>query len=79
MRSRFNRDFWLDEQNCYALALQAENKPAAVIASNPGQALWADIVDTQKARATVDKLMAGEMFSGWGIRTLSEKERRYNQ
>ena len=78
LRSRFNRDFWLDEQNYYALALQAENKPAAVIASNPGQALWAGIVDTQKAGATVNKLMAVEMFSGWGIRTLSEKERRYN-
>jgi glycogen debranching enzyme len=78
LRARFNQDFWLEDKGTYALALQAENKPAAVISSNPGQALWTGIADPDKARATVDRLMAPDMFSGWGIRTLSENERRYN-
>lgn len=78
LRSRFNRDFWLDDKGYYALALQAQNKPAAVISSNPGQALWTGIVDADKGRATAARLMADDMFSGWGIRTLSAKERRYN-
>jgi len=78
LQTRFNRDFWLAEKQCYALALQADNQPAAVISSNPGQALWTGIADADKARQTVDRLMADDMFSGWGVRTLSEQERRYN-
>jgi len=78
LRSRFNRDFWLADRKFYALALQDGKRPAAVISSNPGQALWTGIVDPDKARSVVERLMAEDMFSGWGIRTLSAKERRYN-
>jgi glycogen debranching enzyme len=78
LRSNFNRDFWVEEQQFYALALQAQNRPAAAISSNPGQALWTGIVDPSNARPTVERLMSAEMFSGWGIRTLSDKEPRYN-
>ena len=78
LRARFNRDFWLEDKAFYALALQADHKPAAVISSNPGQALWSGIVDPEKAHRTVQRLMAPDMFNGWGIRTLSEQERRYN-
>jgi glycogen debranching enzyme len=78
LRVRFNRDFWLEEQGFYALALQADKRPAAVLSSNPGHALWAGIADPDKARHTVERLMADDMFNGWGIRTLSERERRYN-
>lgn len=77
-RERFNRDFWLADKGFYALALQADNRPAAVLSSNPGHALWAGIADPEKARRTVERLMAPDMFNGWGIRTLSENERRYN-
>lgn len=75
---RFNRDFWLKDDGFYALALQDGGKPAAVVSSNPGQALWAGIIAPQRAKQTVERLMAEDMFSGWGIRTLSEKEKRYN-
>lgn len=78
LRCRFNRDFWLPDQGFYALALQAQHRPAAVISSNPGQALWTGIVEPELARQTVSRLMADDMFSGWGVRTLSTKERRYN-
>ncbi|HEX3156211.1 MAG TPA: glycogen debranching N-terminal domain-containing protein [Candidatus Angelobacter sp.] len=78
LKRDFNRDFWLESKNFYAIALQKEGKPAAVISSNPGQALWSGIVDDDKAEAVVQQLTAEDMFSGWGIRTLSHKERRYN-
>jgi glycogen debranching enzyme len=78
LRERFNRDFWLEEQGIYALALQAGGRPAAVVASNAGQVLWSGIADDDKARRTMQRLMAADVFSGWGIRTLSEKEKRYN-
>jgi glycogen debranching enzyme len=78
LRERFNRDYWLDE-GYYALALQGEdNRPAAVLSSNAGHALWAGIADTDKARRTAEQLMRPEMFNGWGIRTLAESEVYYN-
>jgi glycogen debranching enzyme len=78
LRDRFNRAFWLDDLAFYALALQNGDRPCAVVASNPGQALWTGIVATDKAGPTVRRLMADDMFTGWGIRTLSNRERRYN-
>jgi glycogen debranching enzyme len=78
LRERFNRDFWMEEKDCYALALQADGRPAAVISSNPGQALWTGITDEDKARRTIRRLMQDDMFSGWGVRTLSSREAAYN-
>lgn len=78
LRARFNRDFWVKEKGFYAMALEAGKKQVAVLSSNPGHALWSGIADPDKAHQTAEKLMANEMFNGWGIRTLSEKERRYN-
>jgi glycogen debranching enzyme len=78
LRQRFNRDYWLEEPGIYALALQAGQKPVAVVSSNAGQVLWSGIADPDMARRTMERLMADDMFNGWGVRTLSAKERRYN-
>jgi glycogen debranching enzyme len=78
MREKFNREFWLEEKGIYALALQAGRQPVAVVSSNPGHALWSGIADEYKARRTMERLMADDVFNGWSVRTLSEKERRYN-
>jgi glycogen debranching enzyme len=78
LRLRFNRDFWSDHLGAYVLALQAGGKPAEVVASNAGQVLWSGIADSDKAQATVQRLMAADMFNGWGIRTLSSMDRSYN-
>jgi glycogen debranching enzyme len=76
--TRFNRDFWLEDKSIYAMALQNGGKPAAVASSNPGHALWAGIADPDKARRTMERLLGEDMFSGWGVRTLSNKEMAYN-
>jgi glycogen debranching enzyme len=78
LRRRFNRSFWLEDLSFYALALQGDGQPAAVVSSNPGQALWSGIVDPEKAARTAKRLMADDLFCGWGVRTLSAKERAYN-
>lgn len=78
LKKRFNRDFWMPEKQFYALALQKGGRPAKVISSNPGQALWTGIVDKEKTGQVVDRLFQDDMYSGWGIRTLSARERRYN-
>lgn len=78
LRARFNRAFWLDDKGTYALALQEGTEQCKVISSNPGQALWTEIVDPERAQSTVHQLMSEKMFTGWGIRTLSSAERRFN-
>lgn len=78
LQHRFNRDFWLEEIGFYALALQEGGRPAAVVSSNPGHALWSGIADPEKAQRTMERMMADDMFTGWGTRTLSSRERRYN-
>jgi glycogen debranching enzyme len=78
LREAFNRDFWLAHEAFYALALDGDKRPCEVIASNVGHCLWTGIVEEGRAEAVSKRLVADEMFSGWGIRTLSSRERRYN-
>jgi glycogen debranching enzyme len=78
LREHFERDFWIDELGTYALALQKENRRAAVVSSNAGQALWTGIVASERAARVAERLMRNDMFSGWGVRTLASGERRYN-
>jgi glycogen debranching enzyme len=77
-RRRFERDFWVDELDTYALALQKDNRPAAVVSSNPGHVLWTGISSHEHATKSAQRLMQDDMFSGWGIRTLACGERRFN-
>jgi glycogen debranching enzyme len=78
LRERFNRDFWMEHEGSYALALDGDKRPCEVIASNVGHALWTGIVAADRAPIVAKRLLADDMFSGWGIRTLSARERRYN-
>jgi glycogen debranching enzyme len=78
LRERFNRDFWMEGESFYALALDGDKRPCEVVASNVGHALWTGIIDEGRAASVVKRLLAEDMFSGWGIRTLSSRERRYN-
>jgi glycogen debranching enzyme len=78
LREHFEQHFWIDRLGTYALALQDNNKPAAVVSSNPGQVLWTGIAADDRAAATAQRLMQEDMFSGWGIRTLSSRAVRYN-
>ncbi|MDP9266609.1 MAG: amylo-alpha-1,6-glucosidase [Chloroflexota bacterium] len=78
LRARFDRDFWMPEERCYAQALDAQKMQVPAVTSNAGHALWCGIVPPEKARPLVDRLMAPDMFTGWGIRTLSSRYPTYN-
>lgn len=78
LRERFNRDFWMSDEQYYAQALDAGKSHVRSITSNVGHCLWSGIVDEEKAGAVVRRLMAPDMFSGWGIRTLSSASPNYN-
>jgi glycogen debranching enzyme len=78
LRERFNRDFWVEERECFALALDGEKRQVDAIASNIGHLLWSGIVDEGKAPAVARHLLGEDLFSGWGVRTLSASETSYN-
>ena len=78
LRERFERDFWSEELGCYVLARQAGGRPVAQIASNAGQVLWGGITARERAARVAARLLADDMFSGWGIRTLSSASIAYN-
>ncbi|MDA8232314.1 MAG: amylo-alpha-1,6-glucosidase [Magnetospirillum sp.] len=78
LRTAFEKAFWLEDKGTYALALDGDKVPCTVESSNPGHALFCGIVRADRARRVADSLMGPDMFSGWGVRTLAEGERRYN-
>jgi glycogen debranching enzyme len=74
----FERDFWLDEEGMIALALDGDKRPCRVMTSNGAHCLATGLIDGDRASAMCKRLLADDMYSGWGIRTLSRHERRYN-
>ncbi len=78
LKEMFMRDYWLEEKQTVALALDGKKKPCEVMSSNAGHCLATGIVDGDRAKALTERLLREDMFSGWGIRTLSDTERRYN-
>jgi glycogen debranching enzyme len=78
LRERFNRDFWIEARGHYALALDGEKRPVDAMTSNVGHLLWSGIVPTDRAAQLTRRLMSPEMFTGWGIRTMSERDAGYN-
>ncbi|MEM7551571.1 MAG: amylo-alpha-1,6-glucosidase [Bacteroidota bacterium] len=78
LKEKFNEDFWDKQLGCYVIALDGRKKPCRVKSSNAGQVLYTGIADPGKAKRLVQSLMRPDMFSGWGIRTLSDAEIRFN-
>jgi glycogen debranching enzyme len=78
LKRRFNRDFWVEEGEYFALALDSEGNQVDSLASNNGHLLWSGIVEKAKAKSVAAHLLGPRLFSGWGVRTLAEGEGRYN-
>ncbi|MFY1670375.1 glycogen debranching N-terminal domain-containing protein [Plantactinospora sp. WMMB334] len=79
LAERFDRDFWIEERGgYYALGLDGDKRPIDSITSNMGHLLWSGIVPAERAGAVARQLMSDQLFSGWGVRTLSTGDRGYN-
>ncbi len=78
LKRRFNRDFWLEDGQYFAVALDNDGRQVDSLTSNIGHLLWSGIVDKSKADAVARHLLGRRLFSGWGVRTLAEGEGRYN-
>ena len=75
---RFNEAFWDEELGFYAYALDGDKKKVLTVASNAGHCLWSGIVPAERAKKVVERLVAPDMWTGWGIRTLSANHPAFN-
>jgi glycogen debranching enzyme len=78
LRQAFEASFWCERLGTYALALDGDGRRCEVRASNAGHLLMTGIVSPERARGVAAGLMDSDFFSGWGVRTLSASEARYN-
>ncbi len=76
--AKFNEVFWNEADGFYAYCLDGNKKPIWTVASNPGHLLWCGIVPAERARRVVERLLAPDMSSGWGIRTLTQDNPTFN-
>jgi glycogen debranching enzyme len=76
--ARFNEVFWDEELGFYAYALDGDKNKVLTVASNAGHCLWSGIVPSERAKKVVGRLMARDMWTGWGIRTLSAGHPAFN-
>lgn len=78
LRERFEERFWCEEIDCYAYALDADKQQVRTVASNAGHCLWSGIATEAHAARVVERLLQPDMWSGWGIRTVSARNPAYN-
>jgi glycogen debranching enzyme len=78
LQQKFEEIFWCEEAGTYIYALDGEKKQVRTIVSNPGHLLWSGLVNPERARRVIARLLQPDMWSGWGIRTLSTKNPAFN-
>ena len=78
LRDRFHRDFWMEDERFLAQGLDGNKRRIPSVTSNAGHCLWSGIVSNEFARTIADRLLGEDMFSGWGIRTLSSQSPHFN-
>jgi glycogen debranching enzyme len=78
LKRKFNQDFWLEDREFFALAIDGDGRKVDSLTSNIGHLLWSGIVDDDKMEAVVRHLIGPKLYSGWGVRTMAEGEGGYN-
>jgi glycogen debranching enzyme len=78
LRQRFATAFWLESHGELAFLLDGHKKPVRTVVSNPGHCLWMGILDRDRGRLAGERLLEPDLFTGWGLRTLSDQHPSYD-
>ncbi|MCQ6273248.1 hypothetical protein M8J71_22640 [Pseudarthrobacter sp. R1] len=78
LKARFRKEFWMEQHNFPALAVDGDGWQVNALASNAGHLLWTGILDPEDARAVTSRLLQEDFFTGWGIRTLAAGQHYYH-
>lgn len=78
LKERFNERFWMEEEGTFAMGIDNQGELIRSVASDPGHCLLSGIVDETRIPRLANRMLRKDMFSGWGIRTLSSDHPAYN-
>jgi glycogen debranching enzyme len=78
LKKRFNENFWMEEEKFIAMGLDSQKHHIQSIASNAGHCIAAGIVEDERVKIVADRMFQPDLFSGWGIRTLSGNHPAFN-
>jgi len=78
LKRRFEASFWMEDERYYAIALDKDKRQVRSVTSNPGHLLMTGLTDGERAKDVARRLVADDMFSGYGIRTMSVRSAGYN-
>ena len=78
LRETVEERYWMEPEGYYAFALDGQKRQVASISSNPGHLLWCGLPDPRRAAILAERLLKPDLFSGWGLRTLSSENPAYN-
>ncbi|MGG4145828.1 amylo-alpha-1,6-glucosidase [Paenibacillus algorifonticola] len=78
LQERFEEHFWMEDEQFYAIALDGTKRQVHSVTSNVGHILMSGISSPERAEAVARRLVAADMFSGYGIRTMSTGAAGYN-
>jgi glycogen debranching enzyme len=78
LKRRFNERFWMEDEQYVAMALDGEKRQVKTVGSSAGHCLFSRIVADEFVPAVVRRLFAPDMFTGWGVRTMSKEAAGFN-
>jgi glycogen debranching enzyme len=78
LRRLVEERYWMEDRGFYAMALDGNKRQVTSISSNPGHLLWCGVPTETRARRVAERLLKPDLFSGWGLRTLSDQHRAFN-
>jgi len=78
LKKKFNKKFWMKDEKYFALALDRDKKQRKSITSNPGHLLFCGICEKEKEKLVVKRLFKKDLWTPYGIRTLSVLDPDFN-
>lgn len=78
LKKRFNEAFWMEDKGFFAMALDGKRRQVRSIGSNVLHCIATGIAEAAHVPRALDRLFEDDMFSGWGVRTLSSLHPSYN-
>lgn len=78
LKKRFNDKFWMEKEGYLAMGIDAKGKLIRSIGGDAGHCVLAGIVEDKRVKLIAERMMRADLFSGWGVRTLSAEHPAYN-
>jgi glycogen debranching enzyme len=77
LRETIDRLFWNAGLGLHVIAVDEDGKQCDIATSNPGHLLWSGSLPPDRAADVAARLGQPDLWSGWGLRTLSTAAKRY--